>query len=173
VRDLEFYQALYTRDTQRALAVFAGSPYKSYRARVKQRFELAGVTVPDFGQKQFLYYRHLGQKKGAAVELDLAAELSQTRKKLGFSDLQYLMVQSVAKDFYKPAHFYSMHERLYPDQDFDPTQSIERLKKILQRSRVVLSSRYDTSLELDQGHLYLSARSKNLQIKLRVEESST
>jgi hypothetical protein len=170
VRDLEFYQALYTRDPQRALAVFAGSPYRSYRLRVKQRFESAGLSVPEFGQQQFLYYRHLGKNKGAPVELDLAAELSQSRKKLGFSDLQYVMVQSVARDFYKPAHFYSMHERLYPDQDFDPTQSLERLKKILQRSRLVLKSRYGTNLDLDQGHLYLSANQKNLQMKLRIEE---
>jgi hypothetical protein len=35
---------------------------------------------------------------------------------------------------------------------------------------LVLQARYQAKLELDEGHLYLSAHQKNLILKLRIQE---
>ena len=116
VRDCELHEAYLFEDTQLLQKVAFGTPFPGYHGRICR-------LVPEFKQARSWTLRFSMEK--ATVILDLGAIRDLSR-------LPLLLINSLTRDFYKPISAGELHQRLYPDEYFNPQSSPQKISTLVQ-----------------------------------------
>jgi tetratricopeptide (TPR) repeat protein len=134
-RDFEFYEALSRRDDDLFLRLYHGTPYTSYRKRIKKIYQPEMqipkmvdwvFADPKFPQVERKNLRVFDLSKGCEV----GGSAALTKQPMLFRLLQFL-----TKDFYRPMPLGAVFAHLYPKEKFNPESSPNRTYMIAKRLR--------------------------------------
>ncbi len=136
-RDFDFFQALIQRDDNRFLKVYHGTPYTSFRRRLRS------VYKPEFS---------IPKAYDWDVNLELAQSGRQEQVGVGVFDLRkgcqpggsssltsqmllLKLLRTLSRDFYRPVAMGHLISTLYPDEIYNPISSPEKANQAVKRLR--------------------------------------
>jgi hypothetical protein len=154
----DIVMAMTTGDRTLLTHLYFGTPYAALRARIVERMGGQAPTPPQYEWRPFA-----GRDEDATV-LDLT-ELKE-------GDLIARLLQSLAVDFYKAVQVAELHERLYPNEYFNPDSSPDRLHQVMRRLRRWISQQ-ELPLEIrEEGGFYFIEATGPIVLRLKdVSES--
>ncbi|MGZ6472947.1 MAG: hypothetical protein ACXWRZ_17395, partial [Bdellovibrio sp.] len=123
IRECDFYTLKISFSEPTFKKLICGTPFESYRNKV---FRTLGQSQSD----GFYYY---GNTNGPCLDLLTAQLTSGQIMKAGKKSHQ--LINSLLKDFYKPANMGTVFSDLFPDEYFDVFSSPGRIHKIVSRTR--------------------------------------
>jgi hypothetical protein len=139
VRDFEFYEAFSRRDDDLFLRLYHGTPYTSYRKRIKKIYQ-PEMQIPKmvdwiFTGPEIAQTKTKPEAKNLRVfDLSKGCELgggaALTKQPMLFRLLQFL-----TKDFYRPMPLGAVFSHLYPKEKFNPESSPNRTYMVAKRLR--------------------------------------
>jgi hypothetical protein len=130
-RDLEFYQALALRDDGLFIKLYHGSPYASFRKRIKQLYR-PSFTIPN----SMLWDVNFPNKNRDVKTFDLSKGCETDGKKaLNKTPLLFHLLQILTKDFYRPVHIGKLISQLYEGEKYNPASSPDKALQAIKRLR--------------------------------------
>lgn len=151
LRDMDLYWGHFAQDDSYLQKVWYGSPYTHYRDRIHK---LTGKDLSGLQGHSYIWTPDSEDLQDLKVRMDLPLDLQAQDSVLSDQGLKILRLLS--QDFYRPVRIGELFSQLYPDEHFDPHHSVDRLKKSLHRTRLVLHE-----LKLD---LHLQWRKSEIQL---------
>ena len=128
VRDCDFFLGLATRDQNLIQKVYFGTPFASYRARVRKLAKLKDLpTHFDWGR---------GRKR-----IDLADRAGLLAVGLKPERLVTKLLLVLCTDLYKPFEVSGLHGWLFPEEFYDPQTSSMRIHQLMARLRAWVRER--------------------------------
>lgn len=132
VRDFEFYQALALRDDELFLKLYQGTPYPSFRKRIKK------IYKPLFKIPKMLDWNIYGVRRSSAnvkvFDLSKGCEIGGSSQLTTYPML-FKLLQFLTKDIYRPVALGSLFSALYPGEYYDPNSSPNRTLLVVKRLR--------------------------------------
>jgi hypothetical protein len=146
-RECDLFLAIGCRDEKLALALYFGTPYPAYRARIQ--VELGGrlqlpetyewdLADPRWGQPSVQHRK--------TTQIDLLVRAGDKGNGFKAGQLLHRLLLFLSRDFYRPARVASIHAEVYPDEYFNPVSSptrvhqiVKRLKQSLERAAVPIA----------------------------------
>lgn len=136
VRDLDYHQALVSRDTKLFELLYFGTPFPSFRARVTKDWKRPeGETT---------YHWKMGS--GEAHYIDIAME--QKTAQGGFlkaGQSMHRLYVALTSDFYRPFTIAELYEQVFPEEFYCPGvsefrvhQAMKRLRKWFEQNKIPL-----------------------------------
>lgn len=116
VRDCELHEACLFDDSQLLQKVAFGTPFQGYQARIRR-------LVPEFKPAKTWTLGFASAAATTIVELETIQDLSP---------LPLLLFKNLTRDFYKPISTGELHQRLYPDEYFNPLSSPQKIATLVQ-----------------------------------------
>ncbi len=132
LRDLEFFESLAFRDDQLFIKVYHGSPYASYRKRIRKIYK-PEFPIPKMIEWDLNASSHFEKKR--VFDISKGCEDGGTAR-LSSSPLLMRLLQTLSKDFYRPATTGSLFSVLYPSEYFNPQTSPNRVYHVIKRLRI-------------------------------------
>jgi hypothetical protein len=145
LRDLEFYQALALRDDGLFIKLYHGTPYSSFRKRIKHlyapTFIIPNSLVWDvnFLAPTETRFKTFDLSKGC--ETDGANAMTDT-------PLLFNLLKILTKDFYRPVHIGSLIALLYEGEHYNPISSPEKALQAIKRLRKWFTD-HDVPLDIE------------------------
>lgn len=121
LRDLDLYGLWAKFDQQVLEKVYFGTPYGSYRARIK-------IMYPSLPSEYHVNGRQ-------ANVLDLATGKSGNGQILRPGKNSHRLLSALLTDFYKPLKLGSLFGLIYPGENYDPATSDDRVQHVIMRAR--------------------------------------
>lgn len=154
VRDLDLTLAEVNQDSDLFHYLYFGSPFESYKEKIRSRAIKYNIELKNnyvlkinsllhfsFKQKTHsLKYDNLPE----IIQKIMCIELDQTFK---LDSLPYKMCLSLISDFYRPKTLFSLFEDLYPDENFNPYSTPDKIHQIMRKIRTSFLKN-DVPLEL-------------------------
>ena len=134
-RDFEFFEALSLRDDELFLRLYHGTPYTSYRKRIKKIYRPTFQIPRMLDWKMNGFEGTLQPEMGTRIfDLSKGCELGG-RANLIEQPLLFLLLRFLTKDFYRPVALGSVFSELYPGEKFNPETSPNRAYMVAKRLR--------------------------------------
>lgn len=129
VRDCDFYQGAIGRDFEKLKYVYFGTPYESYRSKIRSHggHEL---IIPE----SFVWFS-LEQGRGPELLELVGAKLTSGSASLTPGHVLHRLLILLCQDFYKPAPVVRVFSFLYPGEYFNPNTSPNRVHQAINRLR--------------------------------------
>lgn len=135
-RDFEFYEALSRRDEELFRRLYHGTPYTSYRKRIKRLY------APEAAIPKMVDWK-IGPEGADAKEEKSDSRIFDLSKGceigggsvLAKQPLLFKLLQFLTKDFYRPVALGSVFSALYPSEKFNPVTSPNRTYLVVKRLR--------------------------------------
>lgn len=134
LREIDLFESLIRQDAELAKKVIMGTPFESYRQRVRQLFDKSDQAMAPQNQlaQRGQYYLILGNS--STLDFTFAPYDKQNSGEALFEKPQLLaLYEALTMDFYKPSHVGLLFERIYPEEKFDPFHSPDRVLQLLRR----------------------------------------
>lgn len=148
VRQCDRTIAISRKDRDLFLKVFFGTPFLSFRERLRKDFTAA--TLPPF-------YSWC-PADSAGSELDLAEGEWNGRAFLKVGQAPHRLLSALSTDFYRPFRTATLFSRLFPDEHYNPEHSPARVRQAMLRLRGLMRSEgIPLVVQEDQGFYRLSA----------------
>lgn len=129
VRDIDRFLALHHRDESLFIHVYYGTPYDSFRRRLKSDADFR-VDLPP------VYSLKLGEGWDPPVSVDVArGEASDGRKPLKFGGHVHLLLKEFCHDFYQSSSLTALHARVYEGEYFNPISTPAKMHRLMVRLR--------------------------------------
>lgn len=125
-RDCNYFFAEFTQDTSALLKMYFGTPYESFREKIKSRNP--NLLIPD----TFLW----GTPDGPIFDLR-TAETETAFFNCG--QMSHRLLTLLAKDFYKPTPLLGIFSSLFPEEYSNPFTSPNRVHQLVRQLRLQLS----------------------------------
>lgn len=125
IRECDRMRAELIRDPDLLARVYAGSPYESFRAKLKERCG---------GWAEMPQAYLLGDAQGAVLDLQ-TGHLTGAREELKPGQVIHRCLSLVFRDFYRPITVGQLFADLFPNQYFDPQSSTNRVYNVIRRVR--------------------------------------
>jgi hypothetical protein len=157
-RDFEFYEALSRRDDNLFIRLYHGTPYASFRKRIKKIYQ-PSKQIPKMIQWQI---QDLSSPMvSGQIPADRIFDLTRGGEAgnpatLFDQPLLFRLLQFLTKDFYRPVSLGSVFSALYPNEKFNPHSSSNRVHLVVKRLRkwfVVHQIPLDIEVENEFFHL--------------------
>ncbi len=167
MRACDYYEAALLGTEKLLLQLYFGTPFPAFRARVKKTMEQLKIAIPSH-YEWFFFQRPEGKR--------VVIELANGQNSLGDSFLKegqvpLRLLQTLGSDFYKPMQIAELHERIYPELNFDPITSANRVHQATRRLRTWLEEN-KIPLEISEfGGFYALSAPPGCAIKIQSEES--
>ncbi|MGZ5279476.1 MAG: hypothetical protein ACXWC9_06020 [Pseudobdellovibrionaceae bacterium] len=147
-RDFEFFEALSLRDDEQFLRLYHGTPYTSYRKRIKKIYQ-PQVQIPKMVEWNFAGPdgSPTGDDGNRIFDLSKGCELGG-RSNLASQPLLFRLLRFLTKDFFRPVALGSVFSALYPDEKFNPETSPNRAYLVAKRLRKWFET-HDIPLEIE------------------------
>ncbi len=138
VRDCDFHEALALQDTALALRVYFGTPFPSYRKRLRDA--TAGwLTIPNSYQLQFrnsIASHNLGEPIGKRVfQLSSGREIGNEAIALPVGKSLHQALWTLASDSYRPFSVGTLYSEIFKAEHFNPSSSPRRVAFLIHRLR--------------------------------------
>lgn len=138
-RDCEFFEALATRNDELFRKVYLGTPYASYRKRIKILYK-SQIKIPDGGYlwmpAQTTISGYSDQNYSALKVFDLASGKERNGgDSLVKQPLLMELMRLLAEDFYRPMPIGTLISKLYPDEFYNPDSSPQKAYQLVARLR--------------------------------------
>lgn len=155
VRDCDRIRALLTHDQALATRIFFGTPFSSFRAKLKsdwgERLELPG-----------LYEWSEGKVSSKHKILDLAGG-----SELKDGSVLHKLISALSSDFYRPFRLAAIFSAVYPEEFFNPTSSVLKVHQIINRLRKWLAAE-NLPIKVEEAQaFYRLVLSENATVRLR------
>jgi hypothetical protein len=172
-RDLEFYQALALRDDQLFIKIYHGSPYASYRKRLKDLYR------PQFPIPRTFNWNLRDSESPKALERFFDLKLGRDSKaKAAESLLESPLLNNLLKilthDFYRPLSIGALIAQLYEGEYYNPISSTEKALQAVKRLRKWFSeNKIPMDIEqIDTTFRLVSTEPYAIRLSYRQEEVS-
>lgn len=129
-RDFQFFEALSRRDDELFLRLYHGTPYTSYRKRIKKIYQ-PKVQIPKMVDWSI---SDLHSDSPRIFDLSKGCEIGGGAN-LMERPLLFRLLRFLTKDFYRPVALGSVFAALYPDEKFNPETSGNRTYLAAKRLR--------------------------------------
>jgi tetratricopeptide (TPR) repeat protein len=123
LRDLDFYQSLFTQDLQLLSRVYHGSPSKAYRQKILNE---ASFSNP-FHAKDFTQISKVFADNIHTYQLNAPTMILRLLRMLG-------------KDRYKKFSFGEIFAEVYTNEYYHPINSLKKMDRLIQRARKFLNN---------------------------------
>lgn len=144
LRDCDFHLAAITRNQQLMAHVYSGTPFSSYRERIRRK------SGEHLLQLKHHYWRHRVSFHGKFFTLDTRTGKSiDPSSSLKVGQAQQRLLQILVSDFYRPHRLAALFGALHPDRHYHPTSSPEVVHQTLRRLRSWIS-RHSIPLEISE-----------------------
>jgi hypothetical protein len=176
LRDLEFYQAIALRDDHLFIKLFHGSPYSSFRKRIKELYR-PNFPVPkviDWNPHEF--EDPLNESKPTAVfDIKHGREIGKAGStSLLESPLLGKLLKILTQDFYRPLSIGALIANLYEGEHYNPIsspekaiQAVKRLRRWFSENEIPLDiEQVDTTFKL------VSTKPYSIRLSYRQEAAS-
>lgn len=161
VRDCDYFGLQLKFDRQEFDHLYFGTPYESYRQRLKLKFDHAPSNSTYLLWRETKPGPFLPHSK--IIDLRTGAVLNGqgTIQSPPFEGKDLALLGSLSLDFYRSVPLGTLFMRLYPGSYFDPYSSPARLKAVVNRLR----------RRLEDNEIPMQIRLENLQYRIKLEES--
>lgn len=133
-RDFEFFEALSLRDDELFLRLYHGTPYTSYRKRIKKIYQ-PKIVIPKMVEWKWNGSNSVNENGPVRVfDLSKGCEVGG-RANLTTQPMLYRLLQFLTKDFYRPVALGSVFSALYPKEKFNQETSPNRTYLVAKRLR--------------------------------------
>ncbi len=155
-RDCEKYVALATRDEQKLLKLYFGTPYENYRTHLLKEWGEA-IELP----KDYLW--KIGDKKKfSTIDVTRAEIAMKPLCKAG--GINHLLLRALSGDFYRPIRIAELHAKIYPGLHYHPDASPARVKTAVLRLRKDLEGSGISDAIQAQGNGYGFSKEASLEL---------
>jgi tetratricopeptide (TPR) repeat protein len=122
----DFYEAYFTQDLEKSLKVYFASPFEGYRTQILKALDF-DIEIPDNYQWKF------NSESQQTHQIDyLTGTLNgEICLKPGLSG--HKLFQALCTNLYHPHTKYSLHEKMFPGEYFNPNTSPDKIYKIIKR----------------------------------------
>lgn len=136
LRDLDFYEALHFKEQRQIFHVFFGTPYESYREKIRASYrKLHGreLDIPPV-YTRFLLPPNFSGKPHGAGSLHIANGINTFSKaSLVPGQLLQSFLKLLSRDFYKPVGIYQVHQELFQEHFFNETSTVTKIRQLVHR----------------------------------------
>lgn len=139
VRECDFYRAMAQRDDTAFARVYFGTPFESYRSRMRVLYRPAFqmpasyVRVPELLDTAA---DSLVEKEATRIfDLAEAHEVGNSAVHLIGGQLLHRMLQCFVSDAYRPFSFAQIYSQLFPNEYLNPESSPKRVHALIERLR--------------------------------------
>ncbi len=129
LRDCDFIEGRFTKNTPQLTHLFYGTPYPKYRERIQ-------LELPASWKPTETYVRNLVGTPDTPIIRLLPTSDRIFGLKRDSKPIQLLSILNA--DFYKPLNVGNLFQSLFPEQHFDPDSSANRVHQVLFRLRIWL-----------------------------------
>lgn len=151
VRQIDFYQALITDDSQLYLRWMASTPYKNYRKILRQKFKNPPALPLEFR------IRRGGLIDENVPSLNITSACF-ANSQLRTGGLVHRLLILLSHDFYRPLPLGEVFSRLYEDEYFDSETSPDRVRSVAKRlSAWFIEQKIPLSIQTNRQSLSLCA----------------
>lgn len=167
LRDIDYHLAVFNKDGNLYQKLYFGTPYNSFRARLKKVFN--GIPL----NESFLWV--LGAPNGVTpisiIDLDSARKtVKGNHLKTGHS--LHRLYSALTSDIYRRFHSVTLFEKVFPGEFYSPTTSALRVQQAVKLLRIWFTeNKLPLSVEVTNGFYYL-ASVKLCGIPLRIVAES-
>jgi len=156
VRECDAFRAVICRDRDLFLKVYFGTPYLSYRERLREDFK-DSVEIPD---SLPFPLPSLSARTGTTGNLDLLR-----KEGLKSGQLKHRLLKAMVSDFYRPARVAHLFSDLYPGESFELVGSRARVHVAMQELRNWFrKKRLPLRIVETQGEFRLTSSVSGLQL---------
>lgn len=132
VRDCDFHQSIATKNNDLALHVYFGTPFPTYRKRLRDS-TIAWLEIPEL-------YRHplsLNVNSGPTrvFQLAIGREIENQSVALPIGKSLHTALQILASDFYRPFSIGTLFSESFKEEYFNPESSPRRVAFLIHRLR--------------------------------------
>lgn len=153
VRDLDRFEAVFTKNEKLFLNVYFGSPFVEFRNSFVKEYRLP-VSLPRFFDWSVPSVNQTPSEKGKMVFDLLMGERAGGKTPIKVGKGMHRLFMLFASDFYRPFRIAQLFCQLYPGELYEPTHSPPRVHQILNRLRVWFSKNHLPLVVEEQEHLY-------------------
>lgn len=157
-REIQFFEALATKNDQYFLQIYYGSPHKGFREIIQKIYQPTNLQRPE----PLIW--QLGDKNifNKVVEIDLYNNESFQHQKMLFK-----LYKSLTEDFYRPVPLGTVFHQIFPDEYFNPYSSPLRVYRLVARLRKLFKSNSIPISIMRSGDTFrlYSTAAVNLQIR--------
>ncbi len=156
VRECDAFRAIICHDRELFLKVYFGTPYLSYRERLRRDYK-AEVEIPD---SLPFPLPSTSPRTGATENLDLLRN-----EALKSGQLKHRLLKAMVSDFYRPARVAHLFSDLYPGESFELVGSRARVHVAMQELRSWFrKKRLPLRIVETQGEFRLTSSVSRLQL---------
>ena len=135
VRDCDFHLGVAQRDIAILLHVYYGSPFPSYRKKVKEKLRDLGAPLPDaYDWRPGTVLNATSERHHKTLCIE-NGELLPKGSGLKPGQVLHRLIIALCSDFYRPHSVARLHESLFPDQHFNPKSSPDLVRQAVLRLR--------------------------------------
>lgn len=171
VRDCDFHEAIATRNSNLALHVYFGTPFPTYRKRLRDA-TADWLVIPD------LYLHHPlphAIEASRVFQMNSGAELGNKNVALPVGKSLHTALQILVSDFYRPFLIGSLFSEVFKEEYFNPVSSPRRVAFLVHRLRNWFE---ENSVPLDivsnrDGYRLLATAPYTLELASHVASGST
>lgn len=189
VRDLDLHMGILLNDHLLLNKVYFGSPLRCFRSRIRilfpDNFKLQEIfNYNNFSTDDFLTekinYEIINDEN---IHNDLKIKeknrtllLSTLKQDTPWSqdptNLTIKNMQLLFKDFYRPQKMGEIFSDLYPKQYFDPNTSIDRIYKVLKRTRLwIKKNKIPLEINVRNLNIFANLTSKNYMVQVSLSNT--
>lgn len=160
VRDCDRLIALYTKNDEKLLEVYFGTPFPAYRERLLKEYGNE-LQIPEY------WDRNLKGESAKEPLLDLR-ETDYGKGKNAFlrGSLLHRLLVALTRDSYRPIRIASLHHQLYPGEYYNPVSSPLRVHRAISRLRNWVKAVNLPLIVEENGEFYSLSSKKDAKIRI-------